>query len=238
MKKKILLILLLFVTVFTLSGCTKEEKKYEGENAFDNYTGIFRNGNSQIKIINIDETIKFRYKKDVSDDLSTEHTDSGYLEENKIGTDEYEMEFSKDSIKIKVKSKDFEMVAGEYKRYANYSAEEIYKDILDVDFVKDGKYNTLYTFGDNKLYVVDVDSKTIRIKAISEGADVSINLEKESDDKYSTDFFGTKYEITFKDDTATLFNDSKDENDLTLNGTYKKESSISIKDAIKVFADN
>ena len=96
MKKKILLTLFVFVAVFALTGCTNEEKKYTGENAFDNYTGIFRNGNAQIKLVNVDEGVKFKYKKNVNDEMSSVYNDMNFLEGNKIVNEEYEMELSKE----------------------------------------------------------------------------------------------------------------------------------------------
>ena len=235
MKKKILLTLFVFVAVFALTGCTNEEKKYTGENAFDNYTGIFRNGNAQIKLVNVDEGVKFKYKKNVNDEMSSVYNDINFLEGNKIGNEEYEMEFSKDSIKVTVKAKDTGIVEGEYKRYANYTAEEIFIDNHGFDFVKDGKFNNLYTFDNNKLYVVDVDEKTVRAMAISDSAQLTINFVSKGDNKYAADLYGTEYNIVFNDDTVELTTNSDNEDDKTLVGTYKKESSLTIKDAIKAF---
>ena len=235
MKKKILLTLFVFVAIFALTGCTNEEKKYTGENAFDNYTGIFRNGNAQIKLVNVDEGVKFKYKKNVNDEMSSVYNDMNFLEGNKIGNEEYEMEFSKDSIKVTVKAKDTGIVEGEYKRYANYTAEEIFIDNHGFDFVKDGKFNNLYTFDNNKLYVVDVDEKTVRAMAISDSAQLTINFVSKGDNKYAADLHGTEYNIVFNDDTVELTTNSDNEDDKTLVGTYKKESSLTIKDAIKAF---
>ena len=103
------------------------------------------------------------------------------------------------------------------------------------DFVKDGKFNNLYTFDNNKLYVVDVDEKTVRAMAISDSAQLTINFVSKGDNKYAADLYGTEYNIVFNDDTVELTTNSDNEDDKTLVGTYKKESSLTIKDAIKAF---
>ena len=225
--KKYIIGLLTIIMCFTLVGCINT-KTTKGNKDFGEYTGIYELGKVKFKLAQYKNTVLITITKNNELYGNT----SLIIENNKIKDIDYDFELEKNQIKIKSKNKDVQ--SGTYKRIDSYSTKEIYKDYIgDISLLD--KNSGIYKKDNNILYIIQSNENTLRIANYTEEESTNIELNKESNNHFTTDFFEDKYDVKINKETLELKLESESKKGEILTGTYKKESKINATDAIKIF---
>ena len=235
MKKKTLLIALLFVCMLSLVGCTK---KREAEDPKDiktelgKYTAIYTLNGTEIKIVHNDDMINLKiiYGDDIFDNAN------GILEDNKMETDLFNIDFYDDYLKLEVLSEDLNGIkGGEYKKTNTYTIDEIFKDYIGEDSILNAKLTGKYVNGDDAFYVLDKNNGEMRVGHKSDKEQIDLILDKEKDNVYQTSLGDDKDVFTFNGNNLEIDMTSFGQKS-ELNGKYTKTSDKLTKlDIIKLF---
>ena len=230
MKKKLLLIGLLLVTVITLSGCTKEkEYKTLGE-----LTGIYKLDNISVKLVHIGEDVSYIIEEETEEGGSFYQGFSS-LDYNNIATSmDIELKISKEKILLDDNSNTFKN--GEYKRTSDYEADNIINDFLGIETYKESSVNGKYILNDNIAYLVETSDSSLRLRIVNNRYNVSLDLTKDENGHYIIEMFEDKYDLIIDKDKFELKIDSEDEDVKSNEGTYKKSKDINKIEIIKYFA--
>ncbi len=235
MKKKLLIICLMLVTVISLSGCTKEKekKKESGEtNSFGEYTGIYQLGDTVLKVVHIGDKAAFIMSEEL-EEVGNYNESIVEIKDNKAVGIDVELEFSKDSITVNDLSNLFEN--GEYKKISEYSIDDILEDYLSIEEYKDSEYNNAYELKDKMVYVVQLNNDSIRVKTTTDEYGMNLDMEKEGNNHFHKDLFDEKYDVTFNGDKLVLKVESEDDNVTAIAGTYTKKEHLSKEDIVSNF---
>jgi len=226
--KKIILGLVVIVMSFVLVGCNNNVKTVEGNKAFGEYTGIYKLGKNEFKMVQFkDKIMILAYNKG---ELCGNPTI--FVENGKAKEEEYDFEFKENAVKIKSRSK--LVKSGEYKRIKAYSTKEIYKDYVG-DINLSNSHNGVYKNDVATIYTIQTDKNTIRFATYFNESGLNLEANKVSKNNYSCDFLEEKYELTYTSGILELKVDSQEENK-KLSGKYTKEKEISNADIVKIFA--
>lgn len=224
--KKILGILGLLVLIS--SGC--------GNKGEIRYNGIYELDNAKIKTYLKDDIIYYAVKNE-----TIENNGSNDLNKKKniikidALSDDAKLTFKNDKVVIKTSNEYFK--SGDYEYSKPYSNEEFYNDFYGDKKYANSEINGVYVNGDVKVYVYQKRDKTIRLfyakdYKTKEGAcDFEIDLDENG--VYHLDFFESVLDITFEDNTMTIYAETEDEDLAILDGTYKKDSDLKLDDIIK-----
>ncbi len=229
MKKKLIICLLLVFTSLSLIGCQKEETKEMTNPDFGKYNGIYKMKDYKFKVLHIDNNIVYRlYKKNdfkVNDIIFSDE------ESNKIEGYDFDFEFKENSVKVKSKNKEFP--SGEYVKESGYSTDEIYKDYVGDVSLFDSKYSGIYENEKGVVYSVQNNKDQVKIHYSDEEESTTIEIDYKEDNHFATDFFDTKYDLIYNDDSLVLT--ITDENGNDIEETYTRKSKLSKEEIIKQF---
>ena len=226
--KKIILSIMAIAICFLLVGCGNNNlKTVEGNKAFGKYTGIYKLEKAEFKII--------QYKDTLSVVMNNKGESMGnstvFIEDNKVEVNDYKLEFKGNT--VIVSSKNDNMPNGVYKRVNSYSTKAMYKDnIGDASLFETS--NGVYKNDVSTIYAVKTDYDTYRFANSYKDTGLNLIATKE-DDKYVSDLFDEKYELTVNNDTLDLRVISETTASKELAGKYTKKGSIKMSDAIKLF---
>jgi len=227
MKKKFLLIGILFISIITFSGCNKEVNK------LGDFAGIYKLDNTEIKLVHIGEDVAYIIET-TGDEVGSFYQGYSKLDYNNIATSmDVELRISKEKIILDDNSNTYKN--GDYERIDDYKEDDILKDFLLMDEYKESSYNGKYKLDDKILYLVQVSDTVMRMKIVNERYNVNFDLVKEEDNHYSVELFEEKYDLVIDKDKLELKIDSEDEDVKSNEGTYKKENSFIKADIIKYF---
>ena len=225
--KKIILGIMIIISCFIMTGCNTKTK--EGNKEFGKYTGIYKLKNVEFKIAHYKNTLLITVNKNKTVYSST----SVVIDGTKFEDLDCKFELVKNGLKVTTKNKD--IPNGTYKRIDEYSTKEIYKDYVgDISLLD--KTNGEYERDGIKLYIVQTNEETLRVATATKEEGINIDLTKESDNHFSTDFFDDKYDLKIDGNKLELKLESKEEKSNTLTGTYTKKSKLNATKVIKVFS--
>ena len=133
---------------------------------------------------------------------------------------------------------------GLYKRVADYSKENIYKESVgDPKYLEESKYSGIYKSGDYTLYVYQINEKEVQVDLDSTSLIFSKKFTIKNDTLLTADSFfeeGTvEYELVFKDKSFTLkYHDGNfgfDEDSKVLALEYKYEKALTQDEILNKF---
>ena len=235
MKKKTLLITLLFLCIFSLVGCTKKREAEDPKNIkteLGKYTAIYTLNGTEIKIVHNDDMIYLMiiYGDEIFNNAN------GILEDNRMETDLFNIDFYDDYLKLEVLSEDLNGIkGGEYKKTYTYSIDEIFKDYIGDDSILSAKLTGKYVNGDNAFYVLEKNNNEMRVGYKSDKEQIDLILNKEKDNVYQTNLGDDPNIFTFNGNIVEVDMISFGEKS-ELNGKYTKTNDKLTKlDIIKLF---
>ena len=225
--KKILLILIIIIMCFTVTGCFS--KPVEGNKSFDKYTGIYKLNDSEIKIVHYKDSLLVTMKN--KNNLIGQTTVS--LKDNKFEDFNCRFELKKNYVKVTTNQND--IPKGDYIRVNKYTTKEIYKDYIgDISYIND--YNGIYENNITKIYTVRTNKDIVRFAYNYKDVNTNIAIVKEKENNFTTDIFNDIYNLNFNDNSIKLKVDSKNENKKSISGNYILKSRMKAVDIIKIFA--
>jgi hypothetical protein len=236
MRKKLTL-MVLFLSIFLLIGCTdknkeKEKKKKPSEDV-GNYTGVYKHDDCVIKAYQKEYDLKYTFK---CGDITSEN--SIYLESRTIKDGVFKFVFSDEKIKVTVNAKNTSFDSGEYIKTEDYTYDEVYDDFIGVSELFDNNYNGKYTNEENTIYIVQTDRENIRFVANLSSNKINTEVTVTKEGNYRIEYYGSVIFITFNsNDSLTLKIDSKNSEMSKLSGSYSKNSTLTKEEAVKIFLD-
>ena len=235
MKKKTLLITLLFLCIFSLVGCTKKREAEDPKNIkteLGKYTAIYTLNGTEIKIVHNDDMIylKIIYGDEIFDNVN------GILEDNRMEIDLFNIDFYDDYLKLEVLSEDLNGIkGGEYKKTNTYTVDEIFKDYIGEDSILSANLTGKYVNGDDTFYILEKNNGEMRVGYKSDKEQIDLILDKEKDNVYQTSLGNDHNIFTFSGNTLEVDMLSFG-NKSELNGKYTKTSDKLTKlEIIKLF---
>lgn len=230
----IFILIIAAFSIFVLTACTKEEKKDNKEEkevnntAFGKYTGIYKLDDCEFKVLHNDDMISLLIEKD-GDSFGN---DMVSIEGSKVETDNYDLEFTNNS--VKVKSSNEEVPSGEYKK-SSYSTDDIYKDYIGEVSLYDNNYNGKFETEKNTIYTVQTSEDELKILFKNDEETVNIILYKKDKDHFYEKFFDDKYDLVFDKDTAKLTITYGNKKKSSMDGTYTRKAKLTKEEIIKLF---
>lgn len=201
------------------------------------FEGIYQNVNDKIYIHKLNDT-EFTYMIGGNFQGTAKAKDGVAKEDNKFGTDEYfEFKLIDDGIELSYHADENTEVAAEtglYKKVAEYSKDNIYKEAVGDPSYLTSKYSGIYSNGEIQFYVYQKNDKEVQVSISESNSKFFSELfEIESDNHLvAKSFFHEDeiaYEITFNDKSfdlkvnSDIFGVDEDDKELELTYSYEKE---------------
>ena len=234
MKKKILLILLV-LGLFIISGCSDDKKEETKPTVkITDFNGIYKNGKNEMHIVATGkETLEYY----VIDEL--ENRNYGTLTFNKgiAANDDIDnlitVQLNDKNIEMKIENKE-NYPDGKYERTGNYSLDEFYIDSYGKEEFLKSKFNGKFIDGEDSVYSYQPNKNHI-IYFVTLGEDmISCEGELDEDDDVLCTIIDTKYILRVDGDKLTFKAKSKNKKD-NYEKTFTKEKALTKEDIINSF---
>ena len=225
MKNKLLGIILVGVLFLGLTGCGAK---------ITDYPGVYEQGDVKIKVYLEGDT--FVYKVE-SPNITTRGESE--LEKNVIKLDNVSENstFTFKSGKADLKT-DYEFIkSGKYTRTGDYAKEDYYNDFYGEKAYLTSELNGIYVKDNLKIYVYQTNEGTIRMFYDLNGNTSDLEIYRE-EEKFALDFFEDVYNIKFESGKMIIDLKTDNEENKVLNGTYTKESTLTIDQIIETYQHN